>query len=116
MINICVVTGGGSGMGLSTAKLMGKDHYIILVGRTVSKLEGALKELQELNIEAEIFPCDISNRDSVKTLVTHTETLGKTQAVIHAAGISPHMANGEKIFTVNAMGTPSLEVSTINLW
>jgi len=105
MINICVVTGGGSGMGLSTAKLMGKDHYIILVGRTVSKLEGALKELQELNIEAEIFPCDISNRDSVKTLVTHTETLGKTQAVIHAAGISPHMANGEKIFTVNAMGT-----------
>jgi len=105
MKNICVVTGGGSGMGLSTAKLMGKDHYIILVGRTVSKLENALKELKDLGIEAETFPCDISKRDSVQTLVAHTESLGKTRAVIHAAGMSPHMGNGEIIFTVNAMGT-----------
>lgn len=105
MKSICVVTGGGSGMGLSTAKLMGKDHYIILVGRTVSKLENALKELQDLGIEAEIFPCDISNRDSVKTLVDRAQSLGETRAVIHAAGMSPHMGDGEIIFTVNAMGT-----------
>ena len=105
MQNICIVTGGGSGMGLETAKLMGKDHYIILVGRTVSKLENALNELHSLGIEAESFPCDISSRDAVTKLVRHAQAAGTTKAIIHAAGMSPHMGGGETIFTVNAMGT-----------
>lgn len=105
MKTICVVTGGGSGMGLSTAKLMGKSHHIILVGRTPSKLENALKELHGLGVEAEAFPCDISNRDSVKELIQHAKSMGEVKAVIHAAGMSPHMGNGEIIFDVNAVGT-----------
>ena len=48
MKNVCVITGGGSGMGLETAKCMPKDKIIVLSGRTVSKLEGAVKELEEL--------------------------------------------------------------------
>jgi len=105
MKSICVVTGGGSGMGLSAAKLIGKEHYIVLVGRTVSKLENALKELEDLGIAAEAFPCDVSNRDSVKELVSHVQALGEVRVVIHAAGMSPHMGSGEVIFMVNALGT-----------
>lgn len=33
-------------MGLAAAHIMGRDHYIILAGRTRSKLENAVKELQ----------------------------------------------------------------------
>ena len=58
MKNVCVVTGGGSGMGLEAAKIVGKEQKIILVGRTVSKLENAIAELKELGIDAEAFPCD----------------------------------------------------------
>ncbi|MDL2300930.1 SDR family oxidoreductase [Lachnospiraceae bacterium OttesenSCG-928-D06] len=105
MKDVCVVTGGGSGMGLSTAKVMGADHYIVLVGRTVSKLETALKELHDLGIEGESYSCDVSNRDSVKALVAHAASLGAVKAVIHAAGMSPNMGKGEVIFDVNAMGT-----------
>lgn len=105
MKKICVVTGGGSGMGLAAAKLIGKTHYIILVGRTQAKLENALNELQELGISAEFFPCDVSDRDSVKKLAEYTTTLGETRAVLHSAGLSPHMAKGEMIFNVNAIGT-----------
>ena len=61
MENICVVTGGGSGMGLEAAKLLGKTNHIILVGRTVSKLEQAISELKELGISAEAFPADASD-------------------------------------------------------
>ena len=39
MANICVITGGGSGMGLDVAKLMG-DRKVVITGRTVAKLEG----------------------------------------------------------------------------
>nr|WP_307999877.1 SDR family oxidoreductase [uncultured Merdimonas sp.] len=109
MKNICVITGGGSGMGLETAKLVGKDHKIILVGRTVSKLENAINELKGLGIEAEAFPCDTSDRDSVKKLTAYASEQGSVKTVIHAAGVSPHMANGEKIFTINAVGTINVD-------
>jgi NAD(P)-dependent dehydrogenase (short-subunit alcohol dehydrogenase family) len=57
---VVVVTGGGSGMGLAVAKILGKDNYIIIVGRTQSKLESALQELHADGINAEAFACDIS--------------------------------------------------------
>lgn len=105
MRNICVVTGGGSGIGLATAKLMGTNHDIILVGRTVKKLEDACLELQDMGINADSFPCDVSDCNCVRKLVSYAQGKGHVKAVIHAAGMSPQMASGEVIFTVNAMST-----------
>lgn len=105
MKEICVITGGGSGMGLATAKILGKDHDVIIVGRTVIKLKNAIEELKSKGIEAEAFACDISNRASVDKLAVHARELGKISSVIHAAGLSPHMGDGKKVMEVNALGT-----------
>lgn len=102
---VCVITGGGSGMGLSAARLMGETHYVIICGRTVQKLESAIADLQARGVECEAFPCDVSSRMSVKELARHAAELGEVQAVIHSAGMSPHMGDAEKIMQVNAMGT-----------
>lgn len=109
MKDICVVTGGGSGMGLETAKILGKEQKIILVGRTVSKLDNAIAELKALGIEAEAFPCDAGDRESVKKLAAYAAEQGNVKTVVHAAGVSPHMASGEKIFTINAIGTINID-------
>ncbi|MBQ2509788.1 MAG: SDR family NAD(P)-dependent oxidoreductase, partial [Erysipelotrichaceae bacterium] len=50
--NVCVITGGGSGMGLEAAKYMPKDKVIVVAGRTVKKLEKAVEELKSLGYEA----------------------------------------------------------------
>ena len=42
MKNVCVITGGGSGMGLEAAKCMPKEKIIVISGRTVAKLEKAV--------------------------------------------------------------------------
>lgn len=105
MKNICVVTGGGSGMGLEAAKLMGKDHKIILMGRTVSKLEHAIQELTALGIDAESYPGDTIDRASVCKLAAYAASQGTVKTVIHAAGVSPAMTNGVHLFEVNAIGT-----------
>lgn len=105
MKNICVVTGGGSGMGLETAKLVGKDQKIILVGRTVSKLQNALDELHALGIEAEAYPCDAGNREAVEKLAQYAAAQGTVKTVVHAAGVSPHMTDALSIFKINAVGT-----------
>ena len=44
--NVCVITGGGSGMGLEAAKFMSKDKIIVLAGRTQTKLDKAVDELK----------------------------------------------------------------------
>lgn len=105
MKNVCVITGGGSGMGLAAAKFMDKNKIIVLSGRTVSKLENAINELKELGFEAYAFSCDTSDRTSVSKLAEYAASLGEVKNVINAAGLSPTMADPEKLLRVNALGT-----------
>ncbi len=108
MKQVCVITGGGSGMGLEAAKYMPKEKVIVISGRTVAKLEKAVNELKELGFEAYAYACDTSKRESVKALAEYASTLGEIKNVINAAGVSPAMsseAEQEKILRINALGT-----------
>jgi len=106
MANVCVITGGGSGMGLEAAKFMPKDKIIVLSGRTLSKLEGAVEELKALGLEAYAKTCDTSKRESVKELVDFAVSLGTVKNVINSAGVSPAMkGTQEGILRINALGT-----------
>ena len=106
MKDVLVVTGGGSGMGLEAAKFTPKEKIVVISGRTVSKLENAVKELKELGIEAYPFACDTSKRDSVKALAEYCASLGNVKNVINAAGVSPAMnVTPEAIMRINALGT-----------
>ena len=106
MASVCVITGGGSGMGLEAAKYMPKDKIIVISGRTLSKLENAITELKELGYEAYAKTCDTSNRDSVKELVEFCLSLGEIKNVINSAGVSPAMkGTQEGILRINALGT-----------
>lgn len=105
MANVCVITGGGSGMGLAAAKFMPKDKIIVLSGRTVKKLEGAVAELEALGYTAYACACDTSKRESVKALVEFAQGLGEIKNVINSAGLSPAMSDPETIVRVNALGT-----------
>lgn len=106
MSKVCVVTGGGSGMGLSAAKFMPKDRIIVVSGRTGSKLTKAVEQLREAGFEAYAKACDTSKRDSVKALAEYAASLGTITNVIHAAGVSPAMKGTmENILRINALGT-----------
>ena len=105
MAKVCVITGGGSGMGLAAAKFMEKDRIIVLSGRTEAKLEKAVKELADLGFTARAKACDTSDRKSVKELAAFAKSLGDVKTVINSAGLSPAMAKPETIVRVNALGT-----------
>ena len=106
MANVCVITGGGSGMGLEAAKFMPKDKIIIISGRTMSKLENGVNELRALGYTAYAKTCDTSDRNSVKELVEFACSLGEVKNVINSAGVSPAMkGTPEGILRINALGT-----------
>ena len=103
--NVCIITGGGSGMGLAAAKCMPKEKIIVVTGRTMSKLEKAVKELEDLGYEAYAKTCDTSKREQVRELAEFAASLGEIKNVINSAGLSPAMAEPEQLIRVNALGT-----------
>ena len=109
--NVTVITGGAGGMGLATAKIMGKDHHVVIVDINQERLENAVQELEGLGISCTSVVCDITDRASVDALVKRSSELGKVSSVIHTAGISPQMGNAEIILKVNALGTININES-----
>ncbi|MBE5934198.1 MAG: SDR family oxidoreductase [Lachnospiraceae bacterium] len=107
MKKVAVFVGGGSGIGLATAKYMPKDKIIVLACRTESKLEDAVEQLKELGYEAYYKVCDIVEREQVKELAEYANTLGEITTVINSAGYSPAMAKGDPsiLLKVNSLGT-----------
>ena len=93
-------------MGFEAAKFMPKDKIIVVSGRTMSKLEGAVAQLKELGFNAYAKTCDTSSRESVKELVEFALSLGEIKNVINSAGVSPAMkGTPEGILKINALGT-----------
>ena len=103
---VCVITGGSSGMGLATARRMGqKDCALVLAARTPKKLDAAIEELAAAGIKATACRCDISDAGSVQGLAAYAASLGPVTTVLHIAGMSPHMGDGEANMRGNALGT-----------
>lgn len=79
-----LVTGGGSGIGYATAKLLSeKDNKVIIAGRNAEKLEKAAKELG-LNY----IVCDVTDENAVRGLVKELETnYSDLSVLINNAGV-----------------------------
>lgn len=105
MKNISVITGGAGGMGLSTARIVGRDHHLVICDVNPQRLALAQAELQQLGIACETRVCDITDATAVQQLIHHAAQLGRLASVIHTAGLSPQMAGPETILRVNALGT-----------
>lgn len=109
MKKVCVVIGGGSGIGFAAAKEAAKKgYYVMIVGRNEKKLAGAVEELRKDGCEAEAYSCDVSDREHCFALARHAAECGAVKAVLHIAGMSPHMGDAEKIMQANALGTVNI--------
>ena len=85
---VYIITGGGSGMGLSAARmLVAKGAKVGLIGRTEATLAQATEELGEANAMA--VAADIGNRtaiaDAFKSIHAH---FGRLDGVVNNAGVA----------------------------
>lgn len=65
------IVGAGTGMGLSIAKVFGRNGFsVALVARTQDKLDGLAAELREAGIEAAGFAADVTDRPSLVAAFT----------------------------------------------
>lgn len=102
---VAIVTGGASGMGLATARLLGADHRVVIADLGADRLEAAVDELSADGVSVIARECDVTSRVAVDELFATAVDAGRPRCVVHAAGISPQMAAAEPIIRVNALGT-----------
>ena len=100
-----IVTGGAGGMGLATARIIGREQRIVLADLDQAKLDAAVAELTATGITAEALVCDITDRSSVDALIALGNSTGELRAVVHTAGVSPLMGSAELIVKINGLGT-----------
>jgi NAD(P)-dependent dehydrogenase (short-subunit alcohol dehydrogenase family) len=97
-MSVIVVTGAARGMGRACVdRLRDRADHLVAVDLDVPDIEGATA-----------IACDISDADAVGELAAQVRAIGPFRSLVHAAGISPTMADVRRIFAVDLIGTQLL--------
>jgi NAD(P)-dependent dehydrogenase (short-subunit alcohol dehydrogenase family) len=105
MTSVSVITGGAGGMGLATAKVVGRDQIVVLCDVRQDRLDEAARTLSGLGITVNAANCDVTDRRAVDAVMETAAGLGTLASVIHTAGVSPSMGSADYIMRTNAVGT-----------
>ncbi|MDF3142824.1 MULTISPECIES: SDR family oxidoreductase [unclassified Streptomyces] len=111
MTTVGIATGAGRGMGEACARrLADQVDVLLLVDRDERAVAAVAEDLDEAGHRAvaEPFGLDVTDRDGLARLADRVAERGRLRAVVHAAGISPTMADWKRIFEVDLIGTALL--------
>ena len=104
-----VVTGAARGMGWTCAELLAKSmDVLVLVDLDEQGLDTAARALDHEAAAVSLFEADVTDLDRMHQLARHVSSLGRLRAVVHAAGISPTMADWRRVLEVDAIGSANL--------
>ncbi len=86
---VALITGGGTGIGRSTALAFAREGAKVAVaGRRAEKLEAVVKEIQDAGGEAIAISCDVSRAPDVLNAVNKVvATFGKLNVLVNNAGV-----------------------------
>ena len=90
---VCIITGGGSGIGLASAIMMAEQGArVVLVGRTASKVEDAAKKIESSGGTAMSVGLDVADYDGVMKMARDVlDAYGRIDVLVNSAGhSSPH--------------------------
>jgi len=105
LTQVAVITGGAGGMGLATARIVGREHAVVLCDIRQDRLDGAVVTLEGLGVAVTAVNCDVTDRAAVTEMFQIATTVGPIVSVIHTAGVSPSMGDAEYVTRTNALGT-----------
>ena len=90
---VCIITGGGSGIGRSSGLMMAEEGAVVVaVGRTASKVEQVRDEIVSNGGTAEAYGVDVADKDGVTDMVNEVlRKHGRVDVLVNNAGhSSPH--------------------------
>lgn len=90
--NVCIITGGGSGIGRDAALTLARDGATVaIVGRTQAKLDAVQAEIAAEGGTALSYALDVAVYDAVQQMVDNVlEKFGRIDVLVNNAGHSSH--------------------------
>lgn len=90
MEKVCLITGGGSGVGRATALALAREGYsIIIAGRRLTQLKETVDSAKESKQRILAIPADVSQPESVRELFTKTlDAFGRLDVLFNNAGMN----------------------------
>jgi NAD(P)-dependent dehydrogenase (short-subunit alcohol dehydrogenase family) len=93
-----LVTGGGSGIGLASARWLATDGaHVVLAGRTEDKLKAAVAGLHADGLKASYAVCDVADEAQVEAAVAVAAGAGALTLAVASAG----MGSGGPLYTTD---------------
>lgn len=96
-------------MGVVTAKIVGRDHTVVLCDVRRDRLTAAVTILEDLGMKLTAVHCDVTDRGAAVDLFDTARALGPLASVIHTAGVSPSMGPADYVLRTNAIGTVNVD-------
>jgi NAD(P)-dependent dehydrogenase (short-subunit alcohol dehydrogenase family) len=86
---IALITGANKGIGLETARQLGKKNIIVLIGaRDLKKGEAAANGLRKEGIEARALDLDVNSAESIRKAAAQVERdFGRLDILVNNAGV-----------------------------
>jgi 3-oxoacyl-[acyl-carrier protein] reductase len=86
---VAVITGAGRGIGAAIAvKIAHLGALVALCGRSRKPLESTSETISRAGGRAEIFPCDVTDLQSIEAVATQLDqTLGRIDILVNNAGV-----------------------------
>lgn len=106
---IAIITGACGGMGRAIARSLGRDMRLVLTDTDADTLFGESEILTQAGFDvAAALECDVSDNAALQRLLQKCLPLGPLGALVHTAGLSPALADADRIIAVNLRGTAQL--------
>ena len=104
---VMIVTGAGQ-ISMAIARRVGFGKKIILGDKKIENSNAIAKVMNEAGFDVVPFEMDLSNRDSILTIIAEALQYGKIKYLVNGAGVSPSQAPIEAILKVDLYGTAVL--------
>lgn len=111
--SVAVVTGGCGDVGLGAAKLLARDHHVVLSDPSRERLHRALDRLDSVGVSAESIVADPTDRRSVEVLMTAAREAGPIATVVHAAAAPGADSCPAEIVRTRVLGTMNVTAATL---
>lgn len=107
MKGVMILAGAGQ-IGMAIARRMGYGMKIIVGDKNINNAETIADIMNKAGFDALATAMDISNRESIKCVITEAQKFGDITMLVNAAGVSPSQAPIEAILKVDLYGTAVL--------
>lgn len=105
--NVMLVVGAGQ-ISMAIARRIGYNKKIIFGDYKIQNAENICTIMNNAGFDCIPFEMDLSDRNSIKSMITEAQKYGEIEMLINGAGVSPSQASIEQILKVDLYGTAVL--------